>query len=631
MTIQIQKNKNRNILILCILIFCLLFTHAFLHFQHFYSDSEIANKQIELERTAKIKTESVCDKYSQMLLILDTLAQSMATVDYDDVNAVIEDLNMLANVGYFDYVGVSDPDGNMMDSQGKTENIKDRDYFQKAMQGEIIISDVLQSKIIPEDTVQVLARPIRRDNQISGIVFGIINLGQMDKLLENETGNYIYTQIVDSNGNYITQQKTTDTLMEHYNIWDDFETYTFTQSNIEEIKNNIKNKQSGKFEFSLNDQKRISYYMPLGINNYYLFSTSNSSYITNRAHIISRNIMNMILEMSVAALVLLYGLYKYNKHLNSEIKSAHQETISTSAMLKAAVEESNQYIFEYNIETRTLYKKAGTNNLLFQQDQLENVPESILQSGNIVASSLEDFSQLFNTIQHEHVAESIIEVKDHTVSHWFKIRMKNIYDEKNYLINTVGIIEDVTEKKEQEKIIKSKDIEEKTLRKKAELDGLTGLFNATTLKEKVAHILNDPLLNESTHLFLLIDLDNFKEINDSFGHQYGDRVLAGMANIIKQTFRKDDIIARLGGDEFAALLVNATNYEVMEPAFKNLCDKLSKTYTKDGKSVKVSASIGISSAPNQGSTFEELYKKSDLALYQVKKESKNGYKKYQDL
>ncbi len=453
----------------------------------------------------------------------------------------------------------------------------------------------------------------------------------MDKLLENETGNYIYTQIVDSNGNYITQQKTTDTLMEHYNIWDDFETYTFTQSNIEEIKNNIKNKQSGKFEFSLNDQKRISYYMPLGINNYYLFSTSNSSYITNRAHIISRNIMNMILEMSVAALVLLYGLYKYNKHLNSEIKSAHQETISTSAMLKAAVEESNQYIFEYNIETRTLYKKAGTNNLLFQQDQLENVPESILQSGNIVASSLEDFSQLFNTIQHEHVAESIIEVKDHTVSQWFKIRMKNIYDEKNYLINTVGIIEDVTEKKEQEKIIKSKDIEEKTLRKKAELDGLTGLFNATTLKEKVAHILNDPLLNESTHLFLLIDLDNFKEINDSFGHQYGDRVLAGMANIIKQTFRKDDIIARLGGDEFAALLVNATNYEVMEPAFKNLCDKLSKTYTKDGKSVKVSASIGISSAPNQGSTFEELYKKSDLALYQVKKESKNGYKKYQDL
>ena len=107
--------------------------------------------------------------------------------------------------------------------------------------------------------------------------------------------------------------------------------------------------------------------------------------------------------------------------------------------------------------------------------------------------------------------------------------------------------------------------------------------------------------------------------------------MAEVARTLQNTFRKDDIVARLGGDEFAVLLVNAASYEVMEPIFQNLCDKLSKTYSKNGISVKISASLGISSAPEQGITFKELYSKSDLALYQVKNASKNNFKNYHEL
>ncbi len=114
----------------------------------------------------------------------------------------------------------------------------------------------------------------------------------------------------------------------------------------------------------------------------------------------------------------------------------------------------------------------------------------------------------------------------------------------------------------------------------------------------------------------MIDLDNFKEINDNFGHQYGDKVLTEVAQILQNMFRRDDIVARLGGDEFVVFLVNAASYEVMKPLFQRLCDKLSRTYTQNDISVKISASLGISVAPEQGTTFKELYKKSDMALYQ---------------
>lgn len=129
---------------------------------------------------------------------------------------------------------------------------------------------------------------------------------------------------------------------------------------------------------------------------------------------------------------------------------------------------------------------------------------------------------------------------------------------------------------------------------------------------------------------MLMDLDNFKQINDTFGHQYGDQVLKEVADILRKKFRRDDILGRLGGDEFTALLLNATGFEVMEPVFRELCDELKRTYTKDGKSVTISASFGIAEAPKYGTAFGELYEKSDLMLYKVKESTKNGYQAYKN-
>lgn len=85
-------------------------------------------------------------------------------------------------------------------------------------------------------------------------------------------------------------------------------------------------------------------------------------------------------------------------------------------------------------------------------------------------------------------------------------------------------------------------------------------------------------------------MDNFKLINDTFGHQYGDEVLIEVADILKNSFRKHDIAVRLGGDELVVLLVDTDGYKKIEALLVNLCKKLTKTYTKDGISGPVSGS-----------------------------------------
>ena len=172
--------------------------------------------------------------------------------------------------------------------------------------------------------------------------------------------------------------------------------------------------------------------------------------------------------------------------------------------------------------------------------------------------------------------------------------------------------------------------EELRLKERAERDGLTGLYNATTMKMKADNFLQSLWALEGNHIFMLMDLDCFKQINDTFGHQYGDQVLKDVSQTLTKTFRHNDLIGRMGGDEFAIMILNVSDFSVIEHTVQQLLKELHKSYEQNGKTVEVSASLGIVTAPEHGTTFEELYQKSDQMLYEVKRSVKNGYRLYQE-
>lgn len=622
-------SKKIRVLLFCALFFFLLMFHAFFKFERTFLSMETHQKQEELGKTAKIKAETIQKKYANMVTSLQALAENVKGLSSDS-EQVVRQMTLLAKAGYFNYVGVSDRLGNAMDSDQHKINIQEREYFQEAISGKISISDVIASQVNEGEEVQVLAVPVWRDSLPQGIVFGIVNVGTMDKLMENETGSDIYTQIVDSKGNYVTRFQNKDTLVGNKNVWDDFAEYEILEGSLEKIKSDVSNQKSDSFRFRKGEEERISFYTPLGLKEYYVFSTINSKYIKTWARKINEEVGFMILEMGFAFLLLLAGLYWFSKQVQEELQTSHTEAVSSEEIMRIAIRQSRQIVFEYDIKTKRLWKKAGIENCLFSKSVMNRVPESVLEKNLIMDASINDFREIFERISEEDVLEKEIKVKAENKIQWFKIVIKNIYDQKHRILNTVGIVEDVTEKKVQEELLEEGQKEKMDLQERAEKDGLTGLYNSATVKMKIQEFLASSRMKDGIHLFVLMDLDNFKQINDTFGHQYGDQVLKEVADVLRKRFRRDDILGRLGGDEFTALLLNATSFEVMEPVFRELCNELKKTYTKDGKSVTISASFGIAEAPKYGTAFGELYEKSDLMLYKVKESTKNGYQAYKN-
>lgn len=166
----------------------------------------------------------------------------------------------------------------------------------------------------------------------------------------------------------------------------------------------------------------------------------------------------------------------------------------------------------------------------------------------------------------------------------------------------------------------AREVEE--IRYKAEHDSLTGLYNRAAMEAAINSFFAGHEKAGGT-LFML-DIDNFKSVNDTFGHDKGDELLVQISNLLLSSFREEDVAARLGGDEFAVFVPVLLPLTDLQQRAKALCERLE--IQLDG--IKISATIGIANAPLHGSDYQTLYKNADSALLAAKRLGKNQYKIY---
>ncbi|SCJ58120.1 Cyclic di-GMP phosphodiesterase Gmr [Anaerotruncus sp. 2789STDY5834896] len=165
--------------------------------------------------------------------------------------------------------------------------------------------------------------------------------------------------------------------------------------------------------------------------------------------------------------------------------------------------------------------------------------------------------------------------------------------------------------------------EELSLQYQSRRDSLTGLYNKGVSETLIRDFLAEVPAG-GMHAFLIIDVDDFKKINDSFGHMYGDRVLSQMAGKLQAGFRADDVVGRMGGDEFIIFMKNIADSDIAEKKAAQICASFRRSF--EG----LSCSVGISLCPACGDTFPELYQKADIALYQAKQRGRDRYVFYTD-
>ena len=299
-------------------------------------------------------------------------------------------------------------------------------------------------------------------------------------------------------------------------------------------------------------------------------------------------------------------------------REAQEELRLTLERYDIIMNQTNDIIFEWDIVKDQL-KYSRDMEKLFNWNIPRNGVMALFREKTRSILCEEDLDKLkriyLSILKGESYVEEELRIlnREHRYQ-WWKLRLTVQFDQNRSPIRVIGIILDIDQEKQQSQ----------SLLNRAERDALTGLYNKMTVQSQIRRYL-DTMPSDELCAVMILDIDNFKEINDGMGHLFGDAILSDAARRMKHVCRHTDILGRIGGDEFIVFLKDMHDLTNVEKgAWKMIREMYEIQAGHDGKAA-VSCSIGISLAPQDGRDFTTLFQKADRALYQAKNEGKNRY------
>ncbi len=195
------------------------------------------------------------------------------------------------------------------------------------------------------------------------------------------------------------------------------------------------------------------------------------------------------------------------------------------------------------------------------------------------------------------------------------LTISSLKNADNKITHYLGIFTDITQSKQQQE----------SMRKMAHYDALTGLPNRTLLLDRFNQSLAHAMRSNSLLAVCFLDLDDFKPVNDTYGHDTGDKLLIEVARRLKLSVRDEDTVSRLGGDEFVMLLGGAQSTEQYYELLERIIISISTTYFIDEYTIDIGASIGVSISPLDGEQLDSLLRQADFSMYKAKQTGKNNF------
>lgn len=202
---------------------------------------------------------------------------------------------------------------------------------------------------------------------------------------------------------------------------------------------------------------------------------------------------------------------------------------------------------------------------------------------------------------------------------WCRLRATAVRDAEGNLDKIYGVILKIDEEKKAEEYLQTQ----------AERDGLTKLLNKKAARKRSEAYLSR-IAEGTPCAMLIIDLDNFKYVNDHYGHLLGDTVLMQVSKELLKMFRDQDIVARIGGDEFMVLMCGINDRTIIENRCLRFLNVLTGLFQEGNQKLPVGCSIGVACSPENGVSYYDLFNKADQALYQVKNSGKNNFAFYEN-
>ncbi len=253
-----------------------------------------------------------------------------------------------------------------------------------------------------------------------------------------------------------------------------------------------------------------------------------------------------------------------------------------------------------------------------------STPNELISNLNDIENQLyvdrnkrKEFSELMKLRGRVTNFESQVYRRDGSVI-WISENARSVKDSHGNLLYYEGTVEDITERKENSAIIEYQ----------ATHDDLTGLPNRTLLKDRLHQAILNAERSQSQLAVVFVDLDQFKDINDSMGHHVGDQLLISMAERLSSCVRDSDTVARPGGDEFVLLLPDLHCIETLSHTLQRILSTVSQPCYIEPREFVVTCSLGISMFPQDGHDIDTLLKHADNAMYKAKQAGKNNFQFY---
>lgn len=198
---------------------------------------------------------------------------------------------------------------------------------------------------------------------------------------------------------------------------------------------------------------------------------------------------------------------------------------------------------------------------------------------------------------------------------WISLSLSPMKTQTNEIVLAIQLV-NIDSRKKQEML----------LQRRAERDLLTDLYNKMTMSSLINDYLKLPRKENQIDVLIMIDADNYKSVNDTFGHVFGDKVLIDIADSLKSCVKQSDLVGRVGGDEFMIFLKNVNSKERIISILERISEGIQHTYVEKDLEVTISASIGVAYLTPEIQSFQPLYKRADEALYEAKESGKNCYR-----
>ena len=298
-------------------------------------------------------------------------------------------------------------------------------------------------------------------------------------------------------------------------------------------------------------------------------------------------------------------------------KKAKETLYFSEERYRAIVEQSDDIMFDWDFITDTIFISSKYVEIFGEVPIIEKLTTNSGIRSRIHPSDLEIFEQwISNTYKKNICSISEFRIKAANGEYiWIKSRSTAICDENGNPLRAVGLFLNINSQKNEFDILTFK----------SQRDPLTKLLNKEETRIQIEKILE--IFPNEVGSFYIIDIDNFKELNDNLGHQLGDTVLIEFTHKIRDFFPSNSIVGRIGGDEIAAYMPYISLDNTASKA-EQLLQALRMNYYGSASKYNIHGSVGIAAYPMHGKTFDELYHLADIALYESKRRGKDCYTIY---